>query len=92
MTAQKPTSSSSDEFLPVVPPKHQPPAAEPTVDTEILLVTVSEAARMLSTGRNTIYEMLKTDSLPHVVLGSTRGYRIPVEALRQWIADEAEKS
>jgi excisionase family DNA binding protein len=56
--------------------------AEPSV--EPLLVRVEEAARILSLSRSTIYEMMDAGELPSVRRGTAR--RIPVAALREWVA------
>ena len=58
------------------------PAIEP------LLVRVEEAARILSLSRSTIYEMMDAGELPSVRRGAAR--RIPVAALREWVARQAE--
>jgi len=54
---------------------------------EPLLVRVEEAARMLSLSRSTIYEMLDAGELVSVRRGSAR--RVPVAALREWVARQA---
>lgn len=58
--------------------KSQTPPVEP------LLVRVEEAARILSLSRSMIYEMLDSGELPSVRRGAAR--RIPVAALRAWVA------
>jgi excisionase family DNA binding protein len=55
---------------------------QPTV--EPLLVTVEEAARLLHVGRSMIYELMNRGEIPSLRIGSAR--RIPVGALRAWIA------
>lgn len=50
---------------------------------EPLLVRVEEAARLLSLGRSTIYEMMDSGELPSVKCGTAR--RIPLAALRKWV-------
>lgn len=62
--------------------KPQTPPVEP------LLVRVEEAARILSLSRSTIYEMLDSGELPSVRRGAAR--RIPVTALRAWVAQQTE--
>lgn len=54
----------------------------------LLLVRVEEAARLLSLGRSTVYEMIASGELRAVKCGAAR--RIPVAALQQWIADHTE--
>lgn len=52
---------------------------------EPLLVRVEEAARLLSLGRSTIYELMDSGELPSVRCGAAR--RIPVAALRKWVEE-----
>ncbi|MEI7768996.1 MAG: helix-turn-helix domain-containing protein [Chloroflexales bacterium] len=59
------------------------PAIEP------LLVRVEEAARILSLSRSTIYEMMDAGELPSVRRGAAR--RIPVAALRAWVARQVDR-
>jgi excisionase family DNA binding protein len=59
-----------------------------TTPVEPLLVRVEEAARMLSLSRSTIYEMLDSGELPSVRRGVAR--RIPMTALRAWVAQQTE--
>lgn len=61
-----------------------PPPIEP------LLVRVEEAARLLSLSRSTIYEMLDSGELPSVRRGTAR--RIPLAALRAWVAQQVERA
>lgn len=63
-------------------PEREQPRAEPAV--EPLLVRVEEAARILSLSRSTIYELMDAGELPSVRHGAAR--RIPVAALRAWVA------
>jgi excisionase family DNA binding protein len=49
-----------------------------------LMVTPTEAARLLSIGRTKIYQLIATGVLPSVHIG--RSVRVPVDALRKWIA------
>ncbi|GAB4428905.1 MAG: hypothetical protein OHK0015_12220 [Chloroflexi bacterium OHK40] len=51
---------------------------------EPLLVKVEEAARILCLSRSTIYELMDSGELPSVRHGAAR--RIPVAALRAWVA------
>jgi excisionase family DNA binding protein len=55
---------------------------------EPLLVRVEEAARLLSLSRSTIYEMMNAGDIPSVRCGAAR--RIPVAALREWVANQYE--
>jgi excisionase family DNA binding protein len=55
---------------------------------EPLLVRVEEAARILSLSHSTIYEMMDSGELPSVRRGAAR--RIPVAALREWVARQYE--
>jgi excisionase family DNA binding protein len=52
-----------------------------------LLLTVSEAAQLLATGKNTVYAMIRSGRLPCLCLGETRGYRIPRQAIEEWIEE-----
>jgi excisionase family DNA binding protein len=70
------------------PPQPGPSKLEPAV--EPLLVRVEEAARILSLSRSTIYEMMDAGELPSVRRGSAR--RIPVAALREWVARQMTSS
>lgn len=56
----------------------------PTQSPTQLLVRVEDAAKILSMGRSTVYEMIASGQLASVKFGATR--RIPVAALHQWIA------
>lgn len=50
------------------------------------LLTVEEAARLLRIGRNTCYELIHQQRIPHVRLG--RLIRVPRAGLENWIARE----
>lgn len=63
-------------------------ATEPSKEQsrlEPLLVRVEEAARLLSLGRSTVYELMDSGELPSVRCGAAR--RIPIAALRKWIEE-----
>jgi excisionase family DNA binding protein len=62
------------------------PARPTSTTVEPLLVRIEEAARILCLSRSTIYAMLDAGELPSVRRGAAR--RIPVAALREWIAQE----
>ena len=51
------------------------------------LLTVREASAFLRIGRNTCYELIRQQRIPHVRLG--RRILIPRFGLEQWIAREA---
>ncbi len=57
--------------------KHELPTNVP------MLLTASEAARMLKIGRTKVYEMLATSELPVVRIGTA--VRVPFKALVDWI-------
>ncbi len=59
-----------------------------TENIEKLLIKPMEAAKMLSIGKTTIYELLATGEIPSVRIG--RSIRIPAKALEEWIEKEAE--
>jgi excisionase family DNA binding protein len=63
----------------------QQQCGQPDPPIEPLLIRVEEAARMLSLSRSTIYEMLDAGELPSVRRGVAR--RIPLAALRAWVAE-----
>ncbi|MDP2674253.1 MAG: helix-turn-helix domain-containing protein [Dehalococcoidia bacterium] len=52
-----------------------------------LLLTVSEAARLLRISRNLAYELVARGELPAVRLG--RVIRVPRHGLEQWIARQS---
>lgn len=49
-----------------------------------LLISVPEAARLLSIGRNTAYDLIAAGTLPSIKLGRRR--LVSVIALEAWIA------
>lgn len=49
-----------------------------------LLISVPEAARLLSIGRNTAYDLIAAGTLPSIKLGRRR--LVSVVALEAWIA------
>ena len=51
------------------------------------LLTVDEAAAMLRIGRNTCYELIRQNQLPHIRLG--RLIRVPRFGLESWLAQQA---
>ena len=54
---------------------------------EKLLLRPNEAAELLGVGRSTIYALLASGDVPSVRVG--RSVRLPLEALRQWVAARA---
>ena len=54
-----------------------------------LLVSVEEAAQMLSIGRSLVYKLVLSQQVLSVKIGRTR--RIPVFALEAFIARQSEK-
>ena len=52
-----------------------------------MLLTVTEAARLLRISRNLCYELIAQGRLPHIRLG--RRILLPRYGLEQWIAHEA---
>lgn len=61
-----------------VPGRSRATAMEP------LLLRPEEAARLLDLGRSTLYQLIGGGELPSVTIGRAR--RIPLAALRAWIA------
>jgi len=54
---------------------------------EKLLLRPNEAAELLGVGRSTIYALLASGDVPSVRVG--RSVRLPLEALKQWVAARA---
>lgn len=54
---------------------------------EPLLLRANEAARLLGVSRSRIYELVAAGTVPSVRLGSS--VRIPLQALRQWVSQQA---
>jgi excisionase family DNA binding protein len=52
-----------------------------------MLLTVTEAARLLRISRNLCYELIAQKQLPHIRLG--RRILVPRYGLEQWIAQTA---
>ena len=59
------------------------PASRRTDPGARLLLTVDEAAEMLSIGRTLAYALVSAGELPSVTLGRLR--RIPTASLRTWV-------
>lgn len=59
-----------------------------TADTTVprLLLTVPEAAHVLSVGSRAVWLMLDRGELPRVKIGHST--RIPIAAITQWIEDQ----
>lgn len=55
--------------------------------SELLLLRVDEAAKMLQIGRNKVYELVATGEIPSLHIG--RQLRIPTDGLREWIRRQA---
>lgn len=53
------------------------------VESDKLLLRVSEAQQLLSLSRSTVYAMVASGELPSVRIG--RSVRVPVDALKQWV-------
>jgi excisionase family DNA binding protein len=51
---------------------------------DAILIRAEEAGKLLGLGRSKVYEMLASGELPVVRVG--RSVRVPVEALREWVA------
>ena len=52
-----------------------------------LLLRAEEAAKLLSLGRSTVFQMLATGELPAVRVG--RAVRVPRAALEQWVRERS---
>jgi excisionase family DNA binding protein len=57
--------------------------------TQPLLLTVSQAAKMLSLGRTKVYELIATEGLPVVHFG--RAKRVSIASLQRWIDSREQK-
>lgn len=57
---------------------------------ERLLLRPIEAADAIGIGRSKVYALLASGELPKILIG--RSIRVPVEALRAWIAQQSTKS
>jgi len=55
---------------------------------ERLLLRPVEAAEMIGIGRSKVYELLASGELPSIRVGAS--VRVPVDALREWIARQLE--
>jgi excisionase family DNA binding protein len=60
------------------------------VESEKILLRASEAQRLLSLSRSTIYAMIASGELPCVRIG--RAVRVPVDGLREWVKRQTEKN
>ena len=58
--------------------------SEPFISDDQLLVTPEEAARRLSVGRTTIYELMSSGELQSVNIGRCR--RVPVSSLSSFVS------
>jgi len=71
--------------------KRKPPE---TPSTQLLLLpqllTIPEVAAMLKIGRTKVYDLIKTDSLPVVQIGSAK--RVPVASLNEWLEHRRKAS
>lgn len=54
---------------------------------ERLMLRPIEAAEAIGIGRSKVYELLASGELPSIRIGSS--VRVPVEALKAWIAKQA---
>lgn len=66
-------------------------ASEPVYDSGVpmLLLTVPEAARALSIGRTTLYELIADHAIE--VVHIRRSIRIPVDALRRFVEERRSR-
>lgn len=56
-------------------------------ESQPMLLTVAETARLLRISRNLAYDLIAQDKLPHVRLG--RRILVPRARIARWIEDEA---
>jgi len=64
--------------------REETPVTEPFTTNDQLLVTPEEAARRLSVGRTTIYELMSSGELQSVNIGRSR--RVPVSSLSSFVS------
>lgn len=57
---------------------------------EKLLLRPVEAAEAIGIGRSKVYELLASGELPSIRIGGS--VRVPVDALRAWIAQQSSKA
>ena len=53
------------------------------VKIEPMLISVSDAAKLLGVSRSKCYEMIAAGTLPHLKIGSD--FRLPVDGLKRWV-------
>jgi excisionase family DNA binding protein len=59
---------------------------ETTQDTQPLLLTVPQAAKLLNLGRTKVYELIGTKQLPVVRFG--RAVRVSSASLKRWVEQQ----
>ena len=59
------------------------------MEGEKLLLRVSEAQKVLSLSRSTVYALIASGQLPSIRIG--RAVRVPVDALKQWVEQQTTK-
>jgi excisionase family DNA binding protein len=74
MCPERPSRRALEKVMLNLPEPHAP---------EPLLLTIVEAARMLSVGRTTVYELIERGDLRAVHIG--RACRVPVVALNDYV-------
>ena len=52
---------------------------------EIVLLRAEEVAELTKLGRSTVYELIASRTIPSIKFG--RSVRVPLHALRRWIAE-----
>jgi excisionase family DNA binding protein len=65
--------------------REEAPVSESLITDDQLLVTPEEAARRLSVGRTTIYELMSSGELQSVNIGRCR--RVPVSSLSSFVSN-----
>jgi excisionase family DNA binding protein len=65
--------------------REEAPVSESLITDDQLLVTPEEAARRLSVGRTTIYELMSSGELQSVNIGRCR--RVPVSSLSTFVSN-----
>ena len=62
---------------------YEPVGVEPQGNTDVLLISIEEAAKRLSVSRSVLYELLRTERIRSVRVGRSR--RIPAAALAEFV-------
>ena len=59
------------------------------IKPEKLTYSVVEAAEALGVSKTAMYQIIRTEGFPVIVLGNRR--LIPIEGLKRWVEEQAQK-